>query len=162
MSRRNTFFLALTLLASTLPALAQETTATILGTVTDPSGAVLPGATITISNTDKNAVIRKLVSGKDGSYVATLLPIGHYSVSVEAKGFKTFIKRDIELNLRDQYKVDASLSPGAVAENITVEADALQVETQSPTSAGLITGTQIRELSLSQRNYEELVALTPG
>ena len=100
----------------TLPIMGQETTGTILGTVTDSSGAVLPGAAVTITNTDKNAVIRKLNSSKDGSFVAPLLPIGHYSVTVEAKGFKAVTRSNIELNIRDQYRVDSALSPGSVAE----------------------------------------------
>jgi hypothetical protein len=154
-----TFCLLLSLL---LPVMGQETTGTILGTVTDASGAIVPGATVTITNTDKNAVIRKLTSGKDGSFVAPLLPIGRYSVTVEAKGFKAFTRSNIELNIRDQYRVDSALAPGSVTESVTVEADALQVDTESATATGLINGTQIRELSLSQRNYEELVALAPG
>src|SRR5207302_1569596 len=101
----------------TLPIMGQETTGTILGTVTDSSGAVLPGAAVTITNTDKNAVIRKLNSSKDGSFVAPLLPIGHYSVTVEAKGFKAVTRSNIELNIRDQYRVDSALSPGSVAES---------------------------------------------
>ena len=141
---------------------AQETTGTILGTVTDSSGAVIPNATVTLTSVEKNAVIRKLSTGKDGSYTAALLPIGHYSVSIEAKGFKAVNKTNVELNIRDQVRVDASLTPGTVSETLTIEADALHVDTESATSAGLIGGTQIRELSLSQRNYEELVALTPG
>jgi carboxypeptidase family protein len=155
-------FMILFLLCTLLPVAAQETTGTILGTVTDSSGAVVPGATISITNTDKNAVLRKVTSGKDGSFTAPLLPIGHYSVTVEAQGFRSFTKSNLELNIRDQYRVDATLAPGSVTENITVEADALQVDTESATATGLINGTQIRELSLSQRNYEELVALTPG
>ncbi len=155
-------FMILFLLCTLLPAAAQETTGTILGTVTDSSGAVVPGATSLIANTDKNAVLRKVTSGKDGSFTAPLLPIGHYSVTVEAQGFRSFTKSNLELNIRDQYRVDATLAPGSVTENVTVEADALQVDTESATATGLINGTQIRELSLSQRNYEELVALTPG
>lgn len=155
-------FMILFLLCTLLPVAAQETTGTILGTVTDSSGAVVPGATISITNTDKNAVLRKVTSGKDGSFTAPLLPIGHYSVTVEAQGFRSFTKSNLELNIRDQYRVDATLAPGSVTENVTVEADALQVDTESATATGLINGTQIRELSLSQRNYEELVALTPG
>ncbi|HEY7401897.1 MAG TPA: carboxypeptidase regulatory-like domain-containing protein [Candidatus Angelobacter sp.] len=163
MSLRKASLLTIALMfCSLLPLVGQETTGTILGTVTDTSGAVLPGATITITNTDQNAVIRRLISGKDGSFVAPLLPVGHYSVAVEAKGFKTFTKSSVELNIRDQYRVNASLVPGSVTETVTVEADALQVDTQSATASGLINGTQIRELSLSQRNYEELVALAPG
>jgi Carboxypeptidase regulatory-like domain/TonB dependent receptor len=161
-SRKAAVLTILFLLCVLLPAAGQETTGTILGTVTDSSGAVVPGATISITNTDKNAVIRTVPSGKDGSFTAPLLPLGHYSIKIESKGFRAFTKSNIELNIRDQYRVDAILSPGSITENVTVEADALQVDTLSPTASGLINGTQIRELSLSQRNYEELVALTPG
>ena len=160
--RKASLFTIALLFSLLLPAMGQETTGTILGTVTDASGAVVPGATVTITNIDKNAVLRKLTSGKDGSFIAPLLPIGHYSVTVEAKGFKASTKSNIELNIRDQYRVDSALAPGSVTESVTVEADALQVDTLSATATGLINGTQIRELSLSQRNYEELVALTPG
>ena len=160
--KKSAVLMILFLLCALLPVAAQETSGTILGTVTDSSGAVVPGATVSITNTDKNAVLRKVTSGKDGSFTAPLLPIGHYSVTVESKGFKGFTKSNIELNIRDQYRVDAALTPGSVTESVTVEADALQVDTESATATGLISGTQIRELSLSQRNYEELVALTPG
>ncbi|HEY4676096.1 MAG TPA: TonB-dependent receptor [Candidatus Angelobacter sp.] len=162
MTRKAAVLAILFLLCVVFPVAGQETTGTILGAVTDSSGAVVPGATISITNTDKNAVIRTVNSGKDGSFTAPLLPLGHYSVKVESKGFRAFTKNNIELNIRDQYRVDAILSPGSITENVTVEADALQVDTLSPTASGLINGTQIRELSLSQRNYEELVALTPG
>src|SRR5262249_45001091 len=98
MSLRNASLLTISLLLSLLlPMTGQETTGTILGTVADSSGAVIPGATVTITNTDKNAVIRKLTSGKDGTFVAPLLPIGHYSVTIEAKGFKAFTRSNIEL-----------------------------------------------------------------
>src|SRR4051794_38137363 len=162
MTRKAAVLAILFLLCVVFPVAGQETTGTILGAVTDSSGAVVPGATISVTNTDKNALIRTVTSGKDGTFTAPLLPLGHYSVKVESKGFRAFTKSNIELNIRDQYRVDAILSPGNITESVTVEADALQVDTLSPTASGLINGTQIRELSLSQRNYEELVSLMPG
>lgn len=162
MSLRRFPVLTIFILTLLLPFFGQETTGTIVGTVTDSSGAVVAGATVKITNTDQNAVVRTITTGKEGNYAAPLLPVGHYSVSIEARGFKTFTRSNIELNIRDQYTLNASLAPGSVTENVTVEAEALQVDTQSATSTGLINGTQIRELALSARNYEELVALTPG
>jgi outer membrane receptor protein involved in Fe transport len=141
---------------------AQETTGTIVGTVTDSSGAVVPNATVTVTNTDRNAVIRTLTTNTVGQYVAALLPIGHYSVGVTAPGYKAYNKTNIELNVNDRLAIDGNLSAGSVNETVNVEADALQVETQSATAQGLINGTQIRQLALSARNYEEMVALTPG
>src|SRR5713101_1170595 len=142
--------------------MAQEVTGSILGTVTDTSNAIVPRAKVTVTNTDRNAVLRTTTTDNNGYYVAPLLPVGHYAVSVAAQGFKTFSKTGIELNVSDRLTVNAVLSPGSVQEVVTVEANALQVETQSPTAGGLIDGTQIRELALSARNYEEMVALMPG
>jgi outer membrane receptor protein involved in Fe transport len=161
MRHRLPLLAAVALLASSA-ALAQVTTGTIVGTVTDATGAVVTNAAVTVTNIDRNAVIRALKSNGVGEYVAALLPIGHYSVSVTAPGFKTFTKTGIELNVNDRIEVNANLQAGAVSDITTVVADALQVDTQSATASGLISGTQVRELALSARNYEEMVALTPG
>jgi outer membrane receptor protein involved in Fe transport len=156
------FFLAL-LLATSAPLLvAQEVTGTILGTVTDHSGAVVPGAKVTITNTDRNAVVRTTKTSKEGEYSAPLLPIGHYSVTVETPGFKKATQADIILNVNDKRSVNAVLEVGNNTETVTVEADALQVNSESDAASGLITGTQVRELALQSRNYEELVQLMPG
>src|SRR5205814_5765558 len=121
-----------------------------------------PAATITVTNTDRNAVVRVATSDSDGNYVAALLPIGHYSVAVESKGFKKSIKTAIELNVNDKLTFNFKLEIGDVQQEVTVEASTIQVELQSPASQNLISGTQIRELSLNARNYEQLVALMPG
>ncbi len=153
--------LALLLLAASVVS-AQVVTGTIVGTITDSTGAVVTNAAVTVTNTDRNTVIRALTSNGVGEYVAALLPVGHYSVSVAAPGFKTYTKTGIELNVNDRREVNASLQAGAVAQVTTVVADALQVDTQTAQAQGLITGVQVRELALSARNYEEMVALTPG
>jgi hypothetical protein len=88
--------------------------------------------------------------------------VGRYSVAVEAKGFKKFVKNEIVLNVSDRLTVDAALQPGALTEAVIVEADPLQVNLQNVAVEGLISGTQVRELPLNNRNYEQLVTLQPG
>ena len=141
---------------------AQETTGNISGTVTDGTGAVVQGATITVTQTDRNAVIRTLSTDTTGGYNALQLPIGHYTIQVEAPNFKKYVKSGIELNVNDHQTINIQMTVGGKTEEVTVEADALQVQTQDSTPTGLINGTQVRELSLKSRNYEELVKLMPG
>ncbi len=141
---------------------AQEITGQIRGIVTDTSGGVIANATVTITNVDRKQVVRTVETNSAGEYVAPFLPVGRYSVSVEIKGFKKFVKNDIELNVSDRLTVDAALQPGAVTETISVEADPLQVNLQNVAVEGLLSGTQVRELPLNNRNYEQLVTLQPG
>jgi hypothetical protein len=150
------------LLLFTCGLIAQETTGVISGTVTDSSGAVVPGATVTITNIDRNAIIRVVKTDQGGAYTAPILPIGHYAVKVEAASFKTYEKTGVVLNVNDRLQVNAQMQLGGHQEEVNVQADALQVQTQDATAAGLINGTQVRELSLKSRNYEELVQLMPG
>jgi hypothetical protein len=154
--------LMLVVLALVFSVAAQEITGTILGTVKDPSGAVIPNATVTVLNTDKNVVIRTVTSNTEGEYNAPLLPIGHYTLTVSAPGFKKTLQKDITLNVSDRLTFPIVLQVGGAETEVTVEANALQVEQQSATASGLINGTQVRELSLNNRNYEQLVSLQPG
>lgn len=145
-----------------IPAAAQDITGSIVGIVTDASGAVVAGATVTIRNTDRNVVARTLTTNEAGSYSAPLLLAGHYSVTVEATGFKKFVKTGIELNVNDRIAVDATLEAGAVSEEVTVSAGAVRIETQTATAAGLVSNTEVRELPLNNRNFIQLVTLLPG
>jgi hypothetical protein len=140
----------------------QEITATILGTVTDPTGAVVSGATIVVVNTDQAIVARRLTTSRSGEYVVPLLAIGHYDVSVEAPGFKTILESDIELSVNDRRAVNFVLQVHGLTDEIRVEAEPLQVDLQSAAAAGLISGIQIRELAINTRNYTQLVVLQPG
>ena len=133
---------------------AQEITGSILGTVKDSSGALVPGATINILNTDKKVLIRTATSDATGEYTAPLLPIGNYSITVSAPNFKETVQHAV-LNVNDKLTLNFTLEVGPVAEQVTVESGQLQVELQTPTAAGLISGTQVRELSLNNRNYEQ-------
>jgi hypothetical protein len=140
---------------------AQEVTGSIVGTVTDASGAVVPGAKVTVLN-EGTRVVRELSTDELGNYLATLLPIGVYTVSVEKQGFKKASHTKIELNVNDKLTHNFALEVGSVAETVVVEASPLQVELQTTASTGLIDGTQVRELSLNNRNYLQLITLMPG
>src|SRR5258708_16253362 len=84
----------------------QEITGSIVGIVKDSNGAAVSGATITIKDTDKNIVVRTLTTNSDGEYSSPLLPVSHYSVTVEAPNFKKFIKTGIQLDVNDRLTVD--------------------------------------------------------
>ena len=154
--------LALLLAACAGSTQAQEVTGTILGTVTDSSGAVVPNAKVTVTNTDRQAMERALKTSRTGQFAAPQLPIGKYAVTIEAPGFKKVTETGIVLNVNDQHTLNETLPVGNISETISVEANPLQVDTQSAAATGLITGVQVRQLALQSRNYEELVALMPG
>jgi hypothetical protein len=135
---------------------------TIAGTVQDASGAVVVGASITVTNTDQNAVVFAAKTNSAGRYSAPFLPVGNYSVSAEASGFKIAEQSGIKLNVNENLTVDLSLVPGSTQQTVNVTASALQVDLQSAQAQTVISGTQIRELAVNTRNYEQLVALMPG
>jgi hypothetical protein len=141
---------------------AQEITGDIRGIVKDPTGAVVRGATVNVNNTDRGETIRSLTTGSDGSYVAPYLPVGRYQVVVEAPGFKKFVGTDIVLNVNDHRIVDVGLQVGNVSDTVTVEESPVAVDLETSEAAGLLNGTQVRELALSTRNYEQLLVLQPG
>ena len=143
-------------------ALAQEITGNIAGTVKDPQGAVVPNATVTVTNTDKNAVVRTIKTGSNGEFAVPLLPIGHYSFTVEAPGFQRFQQTGITINVNDRLTFAPILTVGAAEQTVSVVADVAQVELQSAQAAGLISGQQMRELALNGRNWEQLMTLVPG
>src|SRR6266566_4559497 len=141
---------------------AQEITGSIVGTVTDSKGGVVPNAKVTITNTDQQVVVRTLTTDDRGEYAAPLLPVGRYSVTAEIAGFKKVTQSGVVLNVNDKLAVNFTMEIGTVSESVTVEANSLRVELQSVTATGLINGTQLRELSLNSRNYAALVLLVPG
>src|SRR5271170_4436580 len=98
-----------------VPLGAQTTAGSIVGTVTDPSGAIVAGATVTITNIGTNIAV-KTTSDSSGEYVVTPLEVGKYSVAVEATGFKRSIRPDIQVNVQDRVRVDAKLEVGKATE----------------------------------------------
>jgi len=141
---------------------SQEVTATLVGLVTDGHGGVIPGAQIAVTDDDKRLLVRKVVSDARGEFVATLLPVGHYSVLVTSSGFKSLNQTGIDLHADDRVSLSLPLKPGAAGDQITVNADALQVQSQTAASDELISGTEIRELSINNRNFLGLLNILPG
>ncbi|HEV3510616.1 MAG TPA: TonB-dependent receptor [Candidatus Sulfotelmatobacter sp.] len=157
--KHSAFSLAAFLFILTVPAFAQE--ATIVGTVTDPTGASVPNASVTITNND-TGVARTLPSNGDGQYVAPDLHIGHYSVRASASGFKVAEQKGITLNVGDRIRVDFKLQVGSAQEQVTVEANAIAVQTDSGEVSNVITGQQVTQLATNGRSLYELFALAPG
>jgi outer membrane receptor protein involved in Fe transport len=145
----------------TMPAFAQEITGTITGTVTDQSGAAIPGLTVAVRNMGTNAT-QSVVTNENGVYVATLLPAGRYEVSLELAGFKRFVRSNIEVSVNDRLGVNIMLQPGDVSETITVTATTPLVKTESSEVSTLINAKQVEQMPLNGRNVMSLVAMQPG
>src|SRR5690348_5358804 len=143
-------------------AIAQENTGSISGLVKDQSGAVIPGAKVTVTDTDKNIAVRTVTSSGGGEFSFPSLPIGHYAVTVAMPNFQTFVQSGLTLNVNDKLKIVAALQVGSESQKVTVEASGLGVNLESAVASGVVNGTQIRELAMTSRNYMELVALVPG
>lgn len=150
------------LFAGVLRMLAQVGTGgTILGTVTDPSGAAVPNAAITITNNDTNAVTH-ITTNDSGQYVAPDLQIGHYTVQAQAPGFKIGEQRDVVLNVGDRRSIDLKLEVGSTQETVNVEATAVAVQSESGEVSDVITGRQVTQLATNGRSIYSLATLTPG
>ncbi len=135
----------------------------ISGTVTDATGAVIPGATVTVTNTDRGQDIRVLKTDSAGFYTADSLPLGAYKITFESGNFKTEVVSGLVLHAADALTVNRKLSPGGANEVVTVDAGTAQlVDLEDATSSGLINSTQINEMPLITRNYEVLMNLQPG
>jgi hypothetical protein len=153
---------AVMLMVGSFVARAQEVSGSISGTVLDATSASVNGAKVTVTNTDRAQVERTTVTDKVGFYTATSLPLGNYSVSITMKGFKTATITGLVVHASDALKVDQKLVVGAPTENLTIVASQTPINLEDGMTKGLITGTQIRELVLNNRNYEQLLTLQPG
>ncbi len=142
---------------------AQEITGSIVGTVRDSAGAVVPGATVTIRDSSKgNIIVRSLTTNDGGEFSVPNLATSVYEVTVEAANFKKSVKTDVKVDVGARRTVDVTLEAGDIAEVVTVEADPVSVELTTPTSATVINGTQVVELPVNNRNFVQLVTLAPG
>ncbi|HJZ69886.1 MAG TPA: TonB-dependent receptor, partial [Blastocatellia bacterium] len=148
--------------SSQLTVLAQTNVGRISGTVTDTSGAVIPDATVIITN-EATKLTRTVTTDDKGFYVVTNLPVGSYTVAAEQKGFKKAVKSDNNLVADGRLTVDFELEAGAVTESVTVSASAGEtVNTTSGEVARVIDTSQVQELALNGRNYMQLTTLIPG
>ncbi|HEV2487198.1 MAG TPA: carboxypeptidase regulatory-like domain-containing protein [Terracidiphilus sp.] len=149
-------------LAGGYAAAQSSVSGSISGTVTDSSGAVVQGATVTITNTDRGQDIRVLATGSAGFYTAGSLPLGTYSVKFSQAGFKTDVITGLVLHANDALTVNRALVAGGANETVTVTAADAQLNLESASSEGLINGEQMSEMPLVTRNYETLMNLQPG
>jgi len=147
---------------STALLVAQTFRGTILGTVTDPSGAVVGGATVKVRNVGTGQE-RSTTTSADGSYAVPELPIGTYTVTVTQAGFKTFAATSVTVDVATERRVDAALTTGAVSTRVEVSGDELPlVESTSAELGGTLTTEVIENLPLNGRDYTKLIYLNPG
>jgi len=142
-------------------AAAQLPTGTISGVVKDASGAVMPGASVTVANTE-TGLTRTGVAGADGTYKFPALPVGTYEIRVEHPGFQRAIQSGLKLNVGQEAVMNFSLQVGAVEQTVAVTAEAPMIETTSATVSGLVAENEVRDLPLNARNLVELATLFPG
>jgi hypothetical protein len=153
------FAVLVALICFSSSAFAQQ--ATIVGTVTDPSGAVVPDVAVSITNTD-TSWNRVFPTNDAGQYVAPDLQIGHYDIKATAPGFKVAEQKSIVLTVGDRIRVDFQMVLGAAAETVTVEANAVRVQSDSGEVSNLITDKQMSQIAVAGRSIYQLAALTPG
>ncbi len=148
-------------LALPLPAMAQIESGTFAGTVEDPSGAVIPGAVLTVTNQGTN-ITTTFQTDASGVYRVGNLPPGLYTVKVEAKGFKTVINRDVELTVGAVQRVDFRLELGESVQAVTVVSSAPLVNSEEGRLSALVSASQVENLPLNGRNVFQLMQLAPG
>jgi hypothetical protein len=154
--------LALFMLLSTCPMRAQMATADVVGTVTDPTGAVVPNATVTIKNTG-TGISKTVQTARMGEYTVSLLQVGTYEVKISAKGFKNHIENNINLTPGDRVRIDAKMEVGAANESISVSAEAsATLHTDSSEISSVVPEVSVQDAPLNGRNLTSLVLMEPG
>src|SRR5436190_2000436 len=143
------------------PIEAQTVMGTVLGSVRDSDGAVVPGAQVSLQNSG-TGLDRQSSTNEQGEYNATDLPVGTYRLSVSKPGFKTEVRNGITLTIGATIPVNVTLHVGDVKETIEVTADAAQVETATSSMGGLVGERTIRDLPLNGRDWLQLTTLEPG
>jgi len=161
---RRAFFVLAVVFSAVLfltPRAGAQENATITGTVLDPSGAVVPNVTITLTNTATGQV-RTANSNTSGIYLFPSLGVGNFTLSTTAPGFESYTKTNIVVNVDQTLKEDIALLVGGAGQTVTVQADALQVQSETSELSTLITGEQVRQLATNGRNVTALAALGMG
>src|SRR5438309_2095692 len=160
-SRLASLSIALFILVVSASLFAQDT-ASITGTVTDPSGAAVKGAQVRVSSPEKGSD-RTTTTNGEGEYLISALPPGTYDLAISARGFKKDQAKGVILRVAQKARADAALQVGAANTEVTVEgAPVAAVETQTNEVAGTVTGKEISQLQLNGRVFTQLITLTPG
>jgi hypothetical protein len=151
----------LILLVAVPAALAQKTTGTITGTVLDPAGAAVPGASVTITNVNTGSS-RDAVTNDQGDFSFPEQSEGVYTLTVTKSGFKKLTQRNVQLHVADVTNLNIKMDMGAASETVVVEATAVTVNTSTGDVSNTITGEQVREMPMNGRNFVQLTTLVPG
>ena len=139
-----------------------QTSASLVGSVKDPSGAIVANAGVTVTSADRG-IVRNTTSNTDGEWAVTALSPGKYDLSVSAPGFKKFEAKAITLEVGQKARVEVAMQVGSATTEVTVEGTAIaQVETQQSDLGGTVTGKEISQLQLNGRNFTQLATLVAG
>lgn len=155
------FLACFALLVGTAERADAQNTATISGIVTDSTGAVIPGAEVTITR-EETGTVSSVSTNEVGAYTAAALEVGTYTVEVQSSGFKSFRTSGLVLNVRDRAVIDVALELGEVTETIEVTDTAVQLQTESATVEEVVSGRQVENIAMNGRNFMQLAALVPG
>ncbi|MBI3472103.1 MAG: TonB-dependent receptor [Candidatus Solibacter usitatus] len=153
--------LAAGLLLAAIPALPQAVTATLLGNVTDSSGASVPGAAVVATEVN-TGIARRVSTNQEGIYALPYLTPGSYRVDIEASGFKKFVRENLELRATTSVRVDATLEPGALSEVVEVKAESPLLQTDRSEVSRSFSQQAVVELPFANRSFQSLVGLMPG
>ncbi len=149
------------LLVSAVALFAQTaTTGQVIGTVKDPTGAVVPGASVTLTSAAGEK--RTATAGPEGDFRLPLVPPGVYTVTVDAKGFRSMVAQNVSVRVTETTELTANLRLSSSSESLEVNAEPPLVQTSSPAAGRVIQETQIKQLPLPTRNFQQLLALSPG
>src|SRR3989441_6750892 len=154
-------FLFCCVVLSICPFMYGQANGSFSGTVSDKTGSVISGATVTVTS-QGTGLSRETKTDDTGHYLAPLLPVGNYTIRVNYQGFKIIEQTDIRLQVNEQREVDFTLVPGSVTEAVEVSATEVAVETSTPTLGQVITSQQVADLPLNGRDFVQLATLTPG
>jgi hypothetical protein len=140
---------------------AQTFRGTLLGTITDPTGALIPGVSISVKNMD-TGIERMTQSNSDGAFRVPELPVGRYSVTVTMAGFTPYLAEDVDVAVAGEVTLNVALQTGSQKEEVVVIGNALQVETTSNTLGATLTSNEVKNLPVNGRDYTKLIYLSPG
>jgi hypothetical protein len=147
--------------AAVAPSEAQVTTATVYGIVQDQTGALVPGAAVTLTQ-EATAAARQTITDRRGEFVFTALPVGSYTLKIEKAGFKAYVRTRLALAASQSIRQTHVLEVGAAAELVTVESTAPLVNTVSAEQRESLSAQQVQELPLSRRNVTNVLRLSSG
>jgi hypothetical protein len=141
---------------------AQQNTGEITGTVTDASGALIPSASVLVTNTDTKKVVRTIHADSKGLYVAPLLQVGNYAVTISAKGFVSQTVNNLQVDVSSSLKLDFKLAAGETASVTVTDANNLGPDMENGSVSSVITGDEMNDLALNTHNFEQVLQLQPG